>query len=70
MGEFETGGMPQHVRMDRHAQLGRLSGARDQLVEGGRGAREADGVAGEGGELGEQGLVAVRGLAGVDRGWR
>jgi hypothetical protein len=39
IGKFKAGGMPQHVRVDGHAQLGRLSGARDQLMEGSGGHR-------------------------------
>jgi len=41
VGELEPGRMSQHVRMDRHAQLGRIAGASEQLAEGGRGHRRA-----------------------------
>jgi len=33
VGELEAGRMPEHVRVDWHAQLGRLAGAGDQLAE-------------------------------------
>ena len=41
VGELEPGRMPQHVRMDRHAQLGRVAGTSEQFTEGGRGHRRA-----------------------------
>ncbi len=33
IGELEPAGMPQHVRMDRKWQLGRLAGPRDHFLE-------------------------------------
>jgi hypothetical protein len=30
IGEFEAGRMPEHARMDRHAELGRVAGASNQ----------------------------------------
>ena len=39
VGQLEAGGMSQHMRVDRHAQPGRLAGAGDQLTEGGLGHR-------------------------------
>jgi hypothetical protein len=35
MGEFEAGGMPEHVWIDRHAQLDRVARTSEQLTEGG-----------------------------------
>ena len=35
IGELEAGGMPEHVGMDRHAQLGLVAGASEQLTDGG-----------------------------------
>src|ERR1700757_785540 len=39
VSELEAGGMPQHVRVDRHAELGLFAGASDELAEIGRGHR-------------------------------
>ena len=35
IGEFEAGGMPEHVWMDRHAQLGHVARTSEQLTESG-----------------------------------
>src|ERR1019366_5568745 len=41
VGELEAGRMPQRVRMDRHAQLGRVASASEQLTERSGGHRRA-----------------------------
>lgn len=34
VGDFQVGGMPDHVRMDRHVQHGPVADAREQLTGG------------------------------------